>query len=572
MEYNYEATQNTYEVTVKASDGLASDTVAVTISLTDANEKPAKPAKPTLAAVSGSSTTVDASWVKPGLNGGPEITGYDLQYREGATGTWTDFSHSSTAVTTTITGLTGDTEYQVQVRAKNVETDSDWSDASDAVSTNADTPATCTLNMGDLWCGVLTVGAINNHQDGFLGTTGGLSDTMASVGTSNYTIDAVSVDNSNATDPENLLFSLTGGLTAVHTAKLVLHVGSDTFAFSAAQYFGANDSYQWTSSGLDWSSVSTLTLRLRAPNNAPVFAAATDTRAVEENSAAGTTVGAAVTATDADSGDTLEYSLEGTDATSFAIGSASGQITTIAGEDYNYEAAKNTYSVTVKASDGLASDTIDVTISLTDADEKPARAGQADAGGGLGLVDEPGGELDEAGPERRPRDHRLRPAVPRGHDGQLGGLHARRHRRHGDDHRADGEHGVPGARAGKERAGGQRLVGRVGHGEHERGDACADYQHGGGELDAGAGDRHLRGGRGDPLHGDLQRGGGRDRGSGFQVCARQLGRRAGRRRGVRVRERHDRAGLRLHRGVDRRGRRRHFPVRRKTTSTTRTAR
>ena len=24
-----------------------------------------------------------ASWVKPGRNGGPDITGYDVQYREG---------------------------------------------------------------------------------------------------------------------------------------------------------------------------------------------------------------------------------------------------------------------------------------------------------------------------------------------------------------------------------------------------------------------------------------------------------------------------------------------------------
>ena len=60
-------------------------------------------------------------------------------------------------------------------------------------------------------------------------------------------------------------------------------------------------------------------------NNAPVFADATTTRSVPENSAVGTNVGSAVTATDADS-DTLEYTLEGTDAASFAIVSTSGQI------------------------------------------------------------------------------------------------------------------------------------------------------------------------------------------------------------------------------------------------------
>ena len=132
-------TKNTYSVTVTADDGNGgTDTIAVTINVTDVNEKSATPAKPTLAAVDGSSTTLTASWEKPDLDGGPDITGYALQYRAGTAGSWEDFAHGDTAVTTTITGLTADTEYQAQVRAKNGETDSDWSDASDAVSTNAE--------------------------------------------------------------------------------------------------------------------------------------------------------------------------------------------------------------------------------------------------------------------------------------------------------------------------------------------------------------------------------------------------------------------------------------------------
>ena len=73
---------------------------------------------------------------------------------------------------------------------------------------------------------------------------------------------------------------------------------------------------------------------------------------------------------------------------------------------------------------------------------------------------------------------------------------------------------------------------------------------GGGELDADAGDRHLRGGRDDPLHGDLQRGGEHWRIPGFQVLARQPGRRAAGRCGVRVGRGLRRAGVRLHRGVE----------------------
>ena len=134
--YNYEATNNTYSVTVTADDGNdGTATVAVTINLTDVAEKSAKPAKPRLAAVTGTPTSLTASWRKPGLNGGPEITGYNLQYKLSSASMWSDFTHSGTEVTATITGLTAGMSYQVRVQAKNGETDSDWSDASDAQNT-----------------------------------------------------------------------------------------------------------------------------------------------------------------------------------------------------------------------------------------------------------------------------------------------------------------------------------------------------------------------------------------------------------------------------------------------------
>ena len=136
--YNYEATENTYSVTVTADDGNDGNaTVAVTINLTDVAEKSAKPAKPTLAAVTGSLTSLNATWTKPGLNGGPEITGYNVQYKLSTASTWSDFAHSGTGVMATITGLTASMSYQVRVQAKNGETDSDWSDASDVLSTTS---------------------------------------------------------------------------------------------------------------------------------------------------------------------------------------------------------------------------------------------------------------------------------------------------------------------------------------------------------------------------------------------------------------------------------------------------
>ena len=96
-------------------------------------------------------------------------------------------------------------------------------------------------------------------------------------------------------------------------------------------------------------------------------------RSVPENSRAFTNVGALVAATDADIGDTLTYSLGGTDAASFDIGTTSGRILTKAGVSYDHE-TKSRYSVEVTVTDGTYSATIAVIITVTDVDEPPSAA------------------------------------------------------------------------------------------------------------------------------------------------------------------------------------------------------
>ena len=112
--------------------------------------------------------------------------------------------------------------------------------------------------------------------------------------------------------------------------------------------------------------VDTVTVRPPQPVPTPKFASATDTREVAENTAAGENVGDPVTAMDADD-DTLNYTLGGTDAASFDIDPSTGQLMTKAALDYE---AKASYVVTVTASDsGGLSDSIDVTITVTNVDE-----------------------------------------------------------------------------------------------------------------------------------------------------------------------------------------------------------
>ena len=118
--------KSSYSVTVKADDGKGgTDTIGVTISVTDESEKPTTPATPTVTATSGATDSLDVSWTAPGLNGGPALTGYEVRYR--ISGSWTDWTHSGTGTSATITGLTASTTYDVQVRALNGETPSDWS-------------------------------------------------------------------------------------------------------------------------------------------------------------------------------------------------------------------------------------------------------------------------------------------------------------------------------------------------------------------------------------------------------------------------------------------------------------
>ena len=128
-------------------------------------------------------------------------------------------------------------------------------------------------------------------------------------------------------------------------------------------------------------SASAVTGQIAPGNNEPSFGVdGVLTREVAENTGANVDVGAAVAATDDDTGDTLYYWLTGSDASSFNIDSGTGQIKTKDGITYNYE-NREFYDVSVNVRDNkdaagnlnsLRDDTVSVIVNVTDVNETPA--------------------------------------------------------------------------------------------------------------------------------------------------------------------------------------------------------
>ena len=137
--YNHEA-KSTHTVVVKADDGNGgTDTIAVTITVTDVDEPPGRPAAPTVSATAGSTTSLDVTWTAP-TNTGPAIASYDLQYRAGTSGNFTNGPQNVTGTSAAIGSLAADTSYEVQVRATNAEGDGDWSVAGTGRTTATSAP------------------------------------------------------------------------------------------------------------------------------------------------------------------------------------------------------------------------------------------------------------------------------------------------------------------------------------------------------------------------------------------------------------------------------------------------
>ena len=141
---NFE-TKDSYTVTVSVSDSkdadgntdtATDDSITVTINVGDVNEAPSAPDAPTVTATANSATSLDVSWSAPSNTGRPAIASYDLRYRAGTGGSFTNGPQDVSGTSATIGSLAPNTAYQVQVRATNAEGDSSWSDSGSGTTGN----------------------------------------------------------------------------------------------------------------------------------------------------------------------------------------------------------------------------------------------------------------------------------------------------------------------------------------------------------------------------------------------------------------------------------------------------
>ena len=436
--------QASYEVSVVAADihgGI--DTIAYSIAVGDAAEPPAKPDAPAVTATPGATASVDVSWAAPANAGKPPITGYDLQYRQGTSGSWTNGPQNVATTSAAIPALDGNRPYDVQVRAKNDEGDSDWSDPGSGRTANnapvlAAGPLTLTVpenTAADIAIGA-AVGASDADSDPLTYTLEGADDASFAIvetsgqirvqaaldfeATNSYSVTvraddgtdsdtvAVTIDVTDVDEPpvppgapavaatsgtdDSLDVAWTApanaGKPAITSYDLHYRPGmsgnwidgpQDVAVTSAAiPDLSPRTSYQVevratnAEGDSDWSSPGTGSTN-DPLNSAPTFANPTVTLTLPENTAGGVDIGSPVEAVDADAGDTLTYSLTGADATSFTIVTTSGQIRTRSSVTYDFEAPKNSYSLSVTVTDQTANSSASVTINLSDVDEPPAK-------------------------------------------------------------------------------------------------------------------------------------------------------------------------------------------------------
>ena len=351
-----DVTVNVYLVEVRASDGTNTGTLPVAVTVTNMNEQPAfavetdariiaeSPVAGRNVGTPVSATDSDAGDTLTYELGGADAASFDIIPRSGQLKTKADLDFETKP------------SYTVTVSVR------DSKDASGNTDTTTDGTITVTIIVTDVDEPPEVTGlpSVNYAENGAADVATYTADDPEGDPTVGWTLGGADYDDFSISNEGVLTFKTSPNYEAPADAD-------------------GNNVYQVTIKASDGAKTGNLevTVTVTDENEPPAFASGTDARTIAENTAAGQNIGTPVSATDPDAGETLTYTLGGTDATSFGIVATSGQLQTKAVLDHE---TKPSYEVTLSVRDSkdasgnpdtATDDTIAVTITVTNVNEPP---------------------------------------------------------------------------------------------------------------------------------------------------------------------------------------------------------
>ncbi len=288
-----------------------------------------------------------------------------LQYRFGETGNFVNVSagyindatekDTATKVTNVDVTLPASTanqaKLQIRVITSNAVGNDEW------------------IGIDDIVISSTAIGSANNPP--VITSNGG--GATADIPVPENSTDVTIVTATDADAGDTITFSISG----TDAALFSINSSSGFLSFKNLPNFEApadantDNKYEVTVKASDGTDFDTqaITVTVTDRNDSPIITSNGGGETASIPVAEGMTAVTTVTATDEDAGAVITYTITGTDAGLFSIGSGSGVLAFITAPDFEAPAdanADNKYEVTVKASDGTDFDTQAITITVTD--------------------------------------------------------------------------------------------------------------------------------------------------------------------------------------------------------------
>ena len=309
------------------------------------------PGAPDLASLTPGAGSLTVAWKVPTNTGASDVTAYDVRYikaTEDKTNddNWTvvDNAWTSGNLQYTISGLSDDVAYDVQVRAVNDQGEGVWS------ATESETPSSDAPYFPD---GTATTRSVDENATAGTHVGSPVAATDPTNETLTYTL--------SGTDAGSFDINDSTGQLSVASGTALDHETKDRYAVIVT----ATDPVTTDDPAADSDSI-TVTITVNDVDESPMLTGQASVEYAEN----GLLPVATYTATDPE-GESLDWDLSGTDSGDFTI--SNGVLSFNAAPDYEQPAdagGNNVYEVTVEASDGDTSPaTLAVTVTVTPVDE-----------------------------------------------------------------------------------------------------------------------------------------------------------------------------------------------------------